>query len=185
MARSSRPPSSSPPSISSSAGVSPKNSRCNGQERALIDSCRPERAPLTARCATCSPAGIRLCPLTMFNSPRSPSQPELPHGFWCSRGQSLAAPHQPCDSPKGCRRNTTACAVLSHNVVPIPRGSFMTRRISQSISLTPELNRFVQAQVTSGRYQTASEVIRDGLRLLQERTRPVTGFTIPVGDHDA
>jgi antitoxin ParD1/3/4 len=61
----------------------------------------------------------------------------------------------------------------------------MTRRISQSISLTPELNRFVQAQVTSGRYQTASEVIRDGLRLLQERTRPVTGFTIPVGDHDA
>jgi antitoxin ParD1/3/4 len=79
--------------------------------------------------------------------------------------------------------------VLSHNVVPIPCGSFMTRRISQSISLTPELNRFVQAQVTSGRYQTASEVIRDGLRLLQERTpdrtRPVTGFTIPVGDHDA
>ena len=79
--------------------------------------------------------------------------------------------------------------MLSHNVVPIPRGRFMTGRISQSISLTPELNRFVQAQVTSGRYQTASEVIRDGLRLLQERTpdrtRPATGSTIPVGDHNA
>jgi antitoxin ParD1/3/4 len=46
----------------------------------------------------------------------------------------------------------------------------MSKRISQSISLTPELDRFVQAQVTSGRYQTASEVIRDALRLLQDRT---------------
>jgi hypothetical protein len=67
-----------------------KNSRCNGQERALIDSCRPERAPLTARCATCSPTGIRLCPLTMFNSPRSSSQPELHHGFWFSHEQAEA-----------------------------------------------------------------------------------------------
>jgi antitoxin ParD1/3/4 len=65
----------------------------------------------------------------------------------------------------------------------------MSRRISQSISLTPELNRFVQAQVASGRYQTASEVIRDGLRLLQERNplqrRPVAGSTPQDGDHDA
>jgi antitoxin ParD1/3/4 len=39
--------------------------------------------------------------------------------------------------------------------------------------LTPELERFVQERVASGRYQTASEVVREGLRLLelQERDR--------------
>lgn len=40
-----------------------------------------------------------------------------------------------------------------------------------TVSLTPELKRFVQAQVASGRYQTASEVVRAGLRLLT-RTDP-------------
>jgi antitoxin ParD1/3/4 len=35
-----------------------------------------------------------------------------------------------------------------------------------TVSLTPELRRFIEAQVASGRYQTASEVVRAGLRLL-------------------
>lgn len=38
-----------------------------------------------------------------------------------------------------------------------------------NVSLTPELEQFVQSRVESGRYQTASEVIREGLRLLEER----------------
>ena len=38
-----------------------------------------------------------------------------------------------------------------------------------NVSLTPELERFVQDRVASGRYQTASEVVREGLRLLEER----------------
>ncbi len=38
-----------------------------------------------------------------------------------------------------------------------------------NVSLTPQLERFIENQVDSGRYQTASEVFRDGLRLLQER----------------
>jgi antitoxin ParD1/3/4 len=38
-----------------------------------------------------------------------------------------------------------------------------------NISLTPELERFVNQKVESGKYQTASEVVRDGLRLLLER----------------
>lgn len=37
-----------------------------------------------------------------------------------------------------------------------------------NVSLTPELENFVQAEVTSGLYQTASEVIRAGLRRLKE-----------------
>jgi antitoxin ParD1/3/4 len=45
----------------------------------------------------------------------------------------------------------------------------MPIRTSLNVSLTPELEKFVQSRVASGRYQTASEVIREGLRLLEER----------------
>ena len=38
-----------------------------------------------------------------------------------------------------------------------------------NISLTPELEQFVQSKVDSGMYYSASEVIREGLRMLQER----------------
>ncbi len=38
-----------------------------------------------------------------------------------------------------------------------------------NISLTPELERLVDDKVKSGRYASASEVIREGLRLLEER----------------
>lgn len=37
-----------------------------------------------------------------------------------------------------------------------------------NISLTPELEQFVQGKVDSGLYNNASEVIREGLRLLKE-----------------
>jgi len=38
-----------------------------------------------------------------------------------------------------------------------------------NVSLTPELERFVASRVASGRYQSASEVVREALRLLEER----------------
>jgi antitoxin ParD1/3/4 len=38
-----------------------------------------------------------------------------------------------------------------------------------NVSLTPELENFVQTKVKSGRYLSASEVIREALRLLEER----------------
>lgn len=37
-----------------------------------------------------------------------------------------------------------------------------------NVSLTPELEKFVGAKVDSGLYNNASEVIREGLRLLKE-----------------
>ena len=45
----------------------------------------------------------------------------------------------------------------------------MPNRTSLNVSLTPELEQFVQSRVASGLFQTASEVVREGLRLLEER----------------
>jgi len=38
-----------------------------------------------------------------------------------------------------------------------------------NVSLTPELEQFIREQIASGFYQTASEVVREGLRILQRR----------------
>lgn len=43
--------------------------------------------------------------------------------------------------------------------------------IPMNVSLIPELEQFVQAKVKSGRYLSASEVVREALRLLEERNR--------------
>lgn len=37
-----------------------------------------------------------------------------------------------------------------------------------NVSLTPELEEFVNTKVDSGRYNSASEVVREALRLLEE-----------------
>lgn len=38
-----------------------------------------------------------------------------------------------------------------------------------NVSLTPELDNFIHDKVESGMYHSASEVIREGLRLMQQR----------------
>jgi antitoxin ParD1/3/4 len=40
-----------------------------------------------------------------------------------------------------------------------------------NVSLTPELEEFVQSKVENGRYNSASEVIREALRLLEEHEK--------------
>ncbi|HLP91174.1 MAG TPA: type II toxin-antitoxin system ParD family antitoxin [Nostocaceae cyanobacterium] len=40
-----------------------------------------------------------------------------------------------------------------------------------NVSLTPELEQFVYEKVKSGRYLSASEVVSEALRLLEERDR--------------
>jgi antitoxin ParD1/3/4 len=46
-----------------------------------------------------------------------------------------------------------------------------TQRTTVNISLTPELDAFLQSRVKSGRYQTTSEVVREALRLLERQER--------------
>ena len=40
-----------------------------------------------------------------------------------------------------------------------------------NVSLTPELERLVQRKVASGRYGSASEVVREALRVLEQEDR--------------
>lgn len=40
-----------------------------------------------------------------------------------------------------------------------------------NVSLTPELENFVQTKVKSGRYNSASEVVREALRLLEDHEK--------------
>jgi antitoxin ParD1/3/4 len=51
----------------------------------------------------------------------------------------------------------------------LPGDRFLRRQPTMNVSLTPELEAFVSRKVESGLYQTASEVVREGLRLLRER----------------
>ena len=54
-----------------------------------------------------------------------------------------------------------------------------------NVSLTPQLEKFVSAKVESGRYNSASEVVREALRLLEEhdsaRAARLTEFNEELG----
>jgi len=47
----------------------------------------------------------------------------------------------------------------------------MPVRKTRNVSLTPEMEAFIDGQVASGRYRSASEVVRAALRLLEEDER--------------
>ena len=59
-----------------------------------------------------------------------------------------------------------------------------------NVSLTEHLDKFVGHQVETGRYRSASEVVREGLRLLEQREAQVQtiqnaldeGFASPIMD---
>jgi antitoxin ParD1/3/4 len=56
-----------------------------------------------------------------------------------------------------------------------------------NVSLTTELEKFVSAKVDSGRYNSASEVVREALRVLEEhdqaRSVQLAGFNRELGRH--
>jgi antitoxin ParD1/3/4 len=51
---------------------------------------------------------------------------------------------------------------------------YMHEKITKDISLTPHFDRFIEHKLRSGRYRSASEVVREGLRLMEERERALT-----------
>ena len=53
---------------------------------------------------------------------------------------------------------------------------------TRNVSLTAELNAFIRAQVASGHYRTASEVVRAGLRLLAQQADREAPPALPPAD---
>jgi antitoxin ParD1/3/4 len=58
----------------------------------------------------------------------------------------------------------------------------MRTRKTRNVSLTPELEALVDSKVSSGRYRSASEVVRAALRLLDERERRAERRLQPAQD---
>lgn len=44
-----------------------------------------------------------------------------------------------------------------------------TKQKTRNIALTPHLDKFVRTKIESGRYQSASEVVRESLRIMEQR----------------
>ena len=62
----------------------------------------------------------------------------------------------------------------------------MPSKSSLNVSLTPELTAFIAAKLATGRYRSASEVVRAALRLLDEqdhRQERLGGTPAPDGSH--
>ena len=57
------------------------------------------------------------------------------------------------------------------DTAPLPARIPMRARKTRNVSLTPELEALIDSKVASGRYRSASEVVRAALRLLDERER--------------
>ena len=49
------------------------------------------------------------------------------------------------------------------------QGNLSERKHNMNVHLTPELEQLVQTKVKTGRYNSASEVVREALRLMEER----------------
>jgi antitoxin ParD1/3/4 len=49
-----------------------------------------------------------------------------------------------------------------------------------NVSLTPELEQYIRTKVDSGRYLSASEVVREALRLLEQKEKRLEGLRVEI-----
>ena len=49
-----------------------------------------------------------------------------------------------------------------------------------SVALGPHFEEFIQASITSGRYNNASEVVRSGLRLLEDQEQKIAALRAAI-----
>jgi antitoxin ParD1/3/4 len=61
-----------------------------------------------------------------------------------------------------------------------------TKGAAMNVSLTPQLEQLVREKVESGRYNNASEVVREGLRLIEQRDQKLDWLRAEIkkGDDD-
>jgi antitoxin ParD1/3/4 len=53
------------------------------------------------------------------------------------------------------------------SIIDNPRHEHYSRPMSVNVNLTPELEGLIRQKVSSGRYNSASEVVREALRLME------------------
>src|SRR5271166_6593909 len=86
--------------------------------------------------------------------------------------------------PDGLRIQLAACIRCSASISILDIGDPM----GTNVHLTPELERFAQGCVASGRFNNVSEVVRSGLRLLQDaeerRAAFVASLEVAVAEGD-
>jgi putative addiction module CopG family antidote len=61
------------------------------------------------------------------------------------------------------------CGFLLSCARPAVASAKLSTGLAMKISLSPDLERLIAEKVSSGRYRSADEVVREGLELLQER----------------
>ncbi len=49
-----------------------------------------------------------------------------------------------------------------------------------NVSLTPELEQYIRTKVDSGRYLSASEVVREALRLLEQKEKRLEALRVEI-----
>ena len=59
---------------------------------------------------------------------------------------------------------------------------FLKKYMPTSVALTPHFESLTQGLVASGRYNNASEVVRDGLRLLESRVQAESAKLVALRD---
>jgi antitoxin ParD1/3/4 len=57
--------------------------------------------------------------------------------------------------------------------------------LPMNVSLTPHLEDFIRQKVETGRYNNASEVVREALRLLDDQDRQLAWFRTKMADAEA
>jgi len=57
---------------------------------------------------------------------------------------------------------------------------FWTNVFCMNVSLTPELEQYIRTKVDSGRYLSASEVVREALRLLEQKEKRLEELRVEI-----
>ena len=55
-----------------------------------------------------------------------------------------------------------------------------TNVFDMNVSLTPELEQYIRTKVDSGRYLSASEVVREALRLLEQKEKQLEDLRVEI-----
>ena len=69
---------------------------------------------------------------------------------------------------------------LEYYEILVTARSYCLLMKTTSVALGPHFEEFIQASITSGRYNNASEVVRSGLRLLEDQEQKIAALRAAI-----